>query len=79
MSIFRAMFSIGESNAELTAQNVFDQSVPNNFWIVTSFIIPTKYKDTDWWIALFKNKKGDIVEGFKETVKQILIIMWKLY
>ena len=59
------MFTITESESKLTAEKVFDQQVPNNFWIVTSFIIPKKYKNSDWWVVLFKNKKGEIVEGFK--------------
>ena len=63
------MFTITESDSQLTAESVFDQQIPNNFWIVTSFIIPKKYKNSDWWVVLFKNKKGEIVEGFKAMIE----------
>ena len=65
------MFTITESDSQLTAESVFDQQIPNNFWIVTSFIIPKKYKNSDWWVVLFKNKKGEIVEGFKAVIEII--------
>ena len=67
------MFTITESDSKLTAEQVFDQQVPNNFWIVTSFIIPKKYKDSDWWVVLFKNKKDEIVEGFKVVIKSLVV------
>jgi len=49
----------------LDASKVFSGDIPANFWIVTSFVIPKEYQNKDWWVVLFRNKNGDVAEGFK--------------
>ena len=51
--------------AALDAVKVFNGDAPSNFWIVTSFVIPKEHQNKDWWVVLFRNKNGEIEEGFK--------------